>query len=308
MHRCLQLAANARSLTGINPLVGAVLVREGKIIAEAFHEGFGKAHAERKLLEEFRGEILPTDTLYVNLEPCCYTKKKTPPCTEIIVQKGIRRLVFGMKDPNPSVNGKGVEFLRSKGVECSGPILLADCLRLNRGFVSLMTKERPWITLKSARASDGSIANPDGSPKRITSDSQDRWSHEFLRARHDAILVGINTILRDDPKLNVRHGVNVPDPWRIILDPHGKIPSDANVLSKKLADRTIMISASARAPSTAHVPLKDGVFDWDSLWKVLTTSTDSFHGIASILVEGGPVTWKYFKDAGMVDEEVLLVG
>lgn len=308
MHRCLELAAEARGLTGINPMVGAVLVRDGVVIAEAFHSEFGKAHAERGLVQKFEQEMRSTDTLYVNLEPCCHTDKKTPPCAQFLVERGVKRLVYGMLDPNPRVQGEGIAYLRSNGVECIGPVLLGDSLRLNRGFVSWVTKGRPWITTKIARTRSGETSSSDESRLMITSEEQDRWSHRFLRARHDAILVGINTILRDDPQLNIRHGIDARDPYRIILDPKGKIPTDATVLSSEIKDHTIVISASVRAGSTFVVPLIDGVFDWKELWKVLTTPDGNFHGISSILLEGGPTTWKIFKDAGMIDEEIILVG
>ncbi len=137
LRRCLSLAEQGRGKTGANPMVGAVLVRDGKIIAEGFHEGFGKAHAERQLLEKLEQKISSKDILYVNLEPCCHEKKKTPPCAQMLVEKGIKHVVYGMKDPNPAVNGKGIQYLRSKGVEVIGPVLEDECLRLNRGFVSV---------------------------------------------------------------------------------------------------------------------------------------------------------------------------
>lgn len=289
-------------------MVGAVLVRDGKIIAEGVHHAFGKAHAERDLLEKLEQKMRSTDTLYVNLEPCCHTNKKTPPCAQFLVDRGVKRVVFGMLDPNTNVAGKGIAFLRSNGVECIGPVLLADCLRLNRGFVSLMTKGRPWVTLKSARTVDGRVAEPDGSPLRITSDRQDAWSHQYLRARHDAILVGIGTVLRDDPSLTVRHGVDAQDPWRIVLDPHGKIAPNAQILSSINKRRTIVIASSATPASTHIVPLKDGLFDWQELWKVLITPSGDFYGISSLLLEGGPRTWQMFRDAGYVDEEITLIG
>jgi len=271
-------------------MVGAVLVRDGKIIAEGFHSAFGKPHAELDLLQKYEQEIRSTDTLYVNLEPCCHMNKKTPPCAQFLLGRGVKRVVFGMLDPNPKVAGKGIDLLRSEGVECIGPILLADSLRLNRGFVSLMTKGRPWITLKSARSLDRSIAHADGSPKKITSNSQDEWSHEFLRARHDAILVGVGTIIADDPRLTVRHHhVRISphpaqhlltkdarhpspssawrgdrgeaQPWRIVLDPHATLPLTAKIVNGDMAKKTIVVREAEGAEGTegAEELMKQGV-------------------------------------------------
>jgi len=203
LRHCLTLAEHGRGKTGINPMVGAVLVREGKIIAEGWHHQFGTAHAERDLLNSFP-DVRPTDTLYVNLEPCCHTQKKTPPCAQLLIERGVKNVVYGMRDPNPAVAGKGIALLNKNSVQTFGPVLEQECKRLNRGFVSVMTKKRPWITLKRAVTADGRFANPDSSPLKITSSVQDVWAHQFLRARHDAILVGIGTVIADDPQLTMR--------------------------------------------------------------------------------------------------------
>ncbi len=323
MQRCLELAAQGRGMTGANPMVGAVLVRDGNILVEGFHEGFGKAHAERQLLEKFDQKISSKDVLYVNLEPCCHEKKKTPPCAQYLIEKGVKRVVYGMNDPNPSVSGKGIELLQKNGVEVIGPVLLADCLRLNRGFVSVQTKGRPWITLKSAKTSHGRIANDDGSPMQITSKEQDEWSHTFLRARHDAILVGIGTILADDPQLTVRAKGVSAIPWKIILDADVKTPLTAKIVSGDAATKTIIVVKESdeskesketkealmrRGVRIVSVPLKNSTFDLSVLWKKVITPDGDFHGITSILVEGGAKTWDTFKKVKLVDEEISLTG
>lgn len=318
MRRCLELAERGRGLTGVNPMVGAVLVRDGVIIAEGFHAEFGKAHAERDLLEKYEQKIRSTDTLYVNLEPCCHTNKKTSPCAQMLIKRGIKKIVYGMKDPNPAVAGKGIELLNKNSVQTLGPVLEQDCKRMNRGFVSLMTKGRPWITLKQAVTYDGRTANNDGSPLKITSEAQDAWSHRFLRAQHDAILVGVGTIVFDNPRLTVRHivsGDDVTGPWKIILDPTLRIPIAANVVASRTiivtrpdVDETKTIALRGKGARVLHVPLANDSFEWKSLWDILITPADDFHGIASLLVEGGPTIWKYFRDAKVVDEEVLLIG
>ena len=310
IRRCLELAQTARGKTGINPMVGAVLVRDGKIIAEAFHEGFGLPHAERALLERFKGVIMPEDVLYVNLEPCCHFGK-TPPCTDIILKKGIKRLVFGMLDPNPRVSGKGINKIRNNGILVIGPIMPELCGRFNRGFVSLQTSGRPYITLKRAQTKAGKFKNKDGSPLKITSREQDEWAHSHLRARHDAILTGAGTIISDDPLLTVRYGDKDFQPFRIVLDPDLRIPPSARVLNDEYANKTIIFtkpSIPSQPSVIIHIRTDGNHFDWDELWSALITPRGDFHGIMSILVEGGEKTWRIFKEAGVVDEEVVLIG
>ena len=316
IHRCLSLAREGQGKVGNGAMVGAVLVRDGRITAEAFHEGFGKPHAERSLLENFKERIEPSDILYVNLEPCCH-HGKTPPCTDIIIERGVKRVIIGMQDPDASVAGKGIAALRATGISVEGPIERASAEYLNRGFFSVRTKGRPFVTIHRAQTRDGQIAKPDGSPLKITSEEQDKWNHQFLRARHDAIVVGVETIVRDDPRLTVRYNEASWQPLRIILDPRLRIPRDAHVVSDAEKDRTIIVTSVLAAEArdlrekgvnVITVPSEKGVFHWPALWTALTTPRESFHGITSVLVEGGRRTWEIFEDAGMVDEEVMLVG
>ena len=294
-------------------------MRDGKIIAEGHHQAFGKSHAERSLLENYSGDIQPTDILYVNLEPCCHTGK-TPPCTDIILERGIKHVVIGMQDPDVRVAGKGIEILRKNGVLIEGPVLRAECEWLNRGFFSVRTKQRPWITLKMAHTADGRIANADGSPLAITSEAQNIWSHTFLRAKHDAILVGAQTVIHDNPRLDTRRAQPAIDyqPWRIILDPHARIPQDSRVLTDEHASRTIVLVAQEKM-ADAQSFSKNGAlvfpltmlgdsFDWEMLWKVLLTWNGTFTGVTSVLVEGGQRTWDLFKKANVVDMEISLTG
>lgn len=318
IHHCLTLAERGRGKVGTNPLVGATLVRNGAIIAEAFHEGFGKAHAERSLLEKFDQKIRSTDILYVNLEPCCHLGK-TPACTDIIIERGVKHVVFGMIDPNPQVAGKGIACLIKAGIRVTGPVERAQCEWLNRGFISLRTKGRPWVTIRSARTKDGAIAKPDGSPLKITSEEQDRWTHAWLRGRHDTILVGVQTVITDNPHLTVRFGIHLPSPLRVVLDPHLRIPLASRIVNGDLASGTFVITAPgadsgsasqlrARGVKVREVPMRSERFEWAGLWKVLTCPPPSgdFYGVASVLIEGGAETWRNFREAGAVDAEVLL--
>jgi len=223
IHHCLELAANGRGKVSPNPLVGCVIVHEGKIIAEGWHEEFGGEHAEVSALELVAARhalLIRECTLYVNLEPCC-SEGKQPPCTDAIIEAGIGTVVFGARDPS----NRGSDILKNARIKVIGPVMEAQCRRLNRGFFSMMENGRPWVTLKKAMRSDRSI---DG---KITNDKQDAWAHENLRATHDAILVGSGTIIADNPQLNIRSLVGALratplqiQPRRIILDPNNKLP------------------------------------------------------------------------------------
>jgi len=309
MHRCLELAERGRGKTGVNPLVGAVLVRGDKIIAEGWHSEFGCDHAERMMFKNFDAvetcdsHVYTHDILYINLEPCIH-QGKTPPCTELIIEKGIKKVVFGMPDPNPIVAGQGIAALIEAGVEVIGPVERARCEHLNRGFTSFVRKGRPYITLKRAQTKEGKIANEDlpaealakagGSPLKITTEEQDQWSHEFLRARHDAVLVGVETIIRDDSQLTVRlknKNIVQSNPLRIVLDPKCRIPKNAQIIS----EGTIIVTApGANVPQSIiergvrviETPESDGTFEFSDLWDSLITPSDGFNGITSILVEG----------------------
>lgn len=323
MRRCLELAERGRGCVGNGALVGAVLVRDGEILDEDYHHGFGKAHAERQLLQQLTKNISDDDILYVNLEPCCHYGK-TPPCTDIILEKRIKTVVYGMKDPDPRVSGRGIERLQNAGVTVIGPVLQPFCERLNRGFVSVRTKQRPYITLKQARKKDGRIASADGSPLKITTKEQDIWSHTRLRAEHDAILVGVHTIECDNPRLDTHLDARKRNlhPYRIILDRILKTPVNARVVSDDYCKRTIIVHGpiinqemeirrkefELRKVILREVPLIDNVFDWSALWSELMTPRGEYHGLTSILVEGGQKTWDIFKNAKMIDEEIILIG
>lgn len=338
MHRCLELASLGRGMVGNGALVGAVLVRAGKVIAEAFHRAYGEAHAERALLESIACKVLPQDVLYVNLEPCCHHGKTTP-CTDIIIEKGVKTVVYGMADPDSRVAGNGLEKLRREGIVVIGPFERALCERLNKGFIQTRTSGRPYITLKKAISLNGSIANKDGSRLNITSSEQDVWAHSFLRARHDAILVGVGTIISDNPRLNIRFALkNVSpfikglnrnklyeekciQPYRIVMDPNFRIPVYSKVVLHE-ASRTILCINPEAAEKDRQkksaldkngvrfmlIPCNGDLFVWESLWHAFITPQNEYHGITSILIEGGAKTWETFVCSGMMDEDNILIG
>lgn len=318
LHRCLKLAEKGRGLVGINPLVGAVIVRDGKVIAEGCYMGPGTDHAEVAAVETCQWRVSTADILYVNLEPCNH-HGNTPPCTQAIINAGIKHVIYGMQDPDERVQGSGIRALREEGITVEGPICRAECERLNRGYISLRTKGRPYITLKKAQTIDGKVANNDGTKLCITSDTQNEWSHTYLRAKHDGILVGVGTVITDNPQLTIRNTkYNIPDtnqPIRIILDPDLRIPLEAKVVGEgtiiivneeMLKSRNVENSKlEAKGATIVGVPMIDDHFDWGALWEALSTI---HYPLSSILVEGGPATWAQFKEARIVDEEVVLIG
>ncbi len=323
LHRCLEIAEQGRGKTGTNPMVGAVLVRDGKVIAEGFHAAFGKSHAELDLMKKYEQKIDSNDILYVNLEPCCHEHKKTPPCAQMLIERGIKNVVIGMKDPNPAVSGKGSALMRSNGVMVDIAFgSTAECCRFNRGYISVQNKGRPWVTMQQARTPEGTFANPDGTFLKITTAGQDTWTHEYLRAKHDAVLIGIGTALMDNSQLTIRHIPAVQQPYRILIDSRLRIPLDAHLVNDAFASRTILI-VKPDLPDAVRtvIPVleKRGVrilevahhthgIDFSALWKVLITPSGDFHGIASILLEGGKQMWKAFRDEKCIDEEAILVG
>ncbi len=306
-------------------MVGAVLVRKGAIIAEGNYVSYSNLHAERILLQKFEQKIESTDVLYTSLEPCCH-HGKTPPCTDIIIERGVRHVVFGMQDPDERVAGKGNAALRAAGIKVIGPVDRALNERLSRGFISVRTKHRPWIVLKKAITPDGRIANPDGSPLRITNDEQDVWSHTMLRSEVDGIIIGAHTIETDNPQLNTRltqekYSQEGLDPYRIVLDSSLKIPENSRVLTDNQRNRTIVIVSPENSGSPKAKELQsrgvrimsvpaghDGTFVLPELWKALLTPVGDYTGLTSLLIEGGQRTWDVFQKAGVVDEEVTLMG
>lgn len=325
IRHCLTLAEHGRRFVGNGAMVGSVLVRKGSIIAEGWHAAFGDLHAEANVILSLLKDdqvFQQEDILYVNMEPCCHTGK-TSPCVDRIIAAGIKRVCFGMFDPDSRVAGKGIAALTDAGIQVIGPVLPEVCRRVNKGFVSVRESGRPYITLKQARTADGRTANPDGSPKKITSKEQNIWSHTWLRETHDAIAVGIGTVLSDNPHLTIRLSKKsdqvFQQPYKIIFDAKLQIPTESHVCTEQ-PDRTIIVTDSAAERSEKAqmlrnggvmvfgVPSENGVFDWGALWKILVTPQRGFFGITSILVESGASTWNVFHRDAMLDEEVMLIG
>ena len=226
MRRALELARMGEGRTNPNPMVGCVIVKDGRIIGEGYHEKYGEYHAERNALLRC-GEDPAGADLYVTLEPCCHYGK-TPPCTEIIIEKKIGRVFIGNVDPNPKVAGGGVKILQEQGIEVETGILEEECRKLNEVFFHYISTGRPFIAAKYAMSADGKIACASGDSKWITCETARKQVH-MLRKRYSGILVGIGTVLADDPMLNCREEAGV-DPVRIICDFSLRIPMDSRIV------------------------------------------------------------------------------
>jgi diaminohydroxyphosphoribosylaminopyrimidine deaminase / 5-amino-6-(5-phosphoribosylamino)uracil reductase len=242
MTQCLKLAALGEGRVSPNPLVGAVLVRNGRILSRGYHRRFGGPHAEVECLRNYGGDPRGA-TLYVSLEPCAH-QGKTPPCTDLILASGIREVVVAMQDPNPLVRGRGIRRLRRAGVRVRTGILGAEARDLNERFVVGITRRRPYVHLKLAQSQDGFITHAAGTKRRITGREAKEVVHRW-RASHDAVLVGAGTIRADDPALTVRHAAG-RHPAVVVLDGRLSVPPDAQVFKSARDRRVYVVTGKGR--------------------------------------------------------------
>lgn len=301
MARCLELARNAAGRVSPNPMVGCVIVDvDGAVIGEGRHERYGGPHAERNAISDAVGRgheaRLPRSTLYVNLEPCNH-HGSTPPCTDIILETGIPRVVVGTPDSNPVVDGSGIRRLRDAGVDVRTGVMAEACYRLNEAFFVHIRTGRPLVTLKLAQTLDAQIATQSGDSKWISGIESRTIVHRW-RAEMDAVLVGRGTALADDPSLTVRH-VDGGQPYRIVLDRRGSLPATLNLFSDSLASKTIaVLGREATQPDYArllrnagghvmHAPVKEGHLDLATVLEMLGRGDNGIPVIQSILVEAG---------------------
>jgi diaminohydroxyphosphoribosylaminopyrimidine deaminase / 5-amino-6-(5-phosphoribosylamino)uracil reductase len=303
MLRALELARKGK--TSPNPMVGAVLVKNNRIIAEGFHSRAGGPHAEVVALRKAGGKARGAD-LYVNLEPCCHVGR-TPPCTDAIIQSGVTRVFIGMKDPNKLVKGKGIRILKAAGIEVSTGMMKKDCEKLNEIFIKVMKTGMPFVTVKTAMSLDGKIATREGDSRWISGVKSRDFVHE-LRNQNDAILVGTNTILKDNPQLTCRlKKKGGRHPARIILDRRNRIPLTAKIFANSKAHRVVYVSGSKLSTKREQLlktknievlkvkTLKSG-FDLKQLMKLLAQKE-----LNSILIEGGGEINSSALEVGIVD-------
>jgi len=309
MQMALKAAAQGRGYTSPNPMVGAVIVRDGRIVAQGYHQGAGQAHAEVNAIKN-AGQLAQGATLYVTLEPCNHFGR-TPPCTHKILESGLQKVVAAMLDPNPDVAGNGLQYLQQHGVEVLHGVCEAEAQQLNEAFIKYIVTKRPFVTAKCAATLDGYIAASSGDSKWVTGPHARRQVHQ-LRHGVDAILVGRGTVMQDNPSLTTRlENVASLDPIRIILDTHLSIPMDARVLHLDSAVKTILVCAPQAAQGTKAAQLRKyaeiiplelyhNQIDIDQLMKYLGTQ-----GITSLLVEGGGQVLSSFFAADRIDKIVF---
>lgn len=293
MLRAIELAAKGGGWTNPNPNVGAVIVKDGRIIGEGYHERCGQLHAERNAFANLT-EDASGATIYVTLEPCCHYGK-TPPCTEAIIEHNIARVVIGSRDPNPLVAGKGAKLLREKGIVVEEDFMREECDKLNAIFFHHITTGKPYVAMKYAMTLDGKIATRTGASKWITGDKAREHVHT-KRSRYAAILAGIGTVLADDPMLNARID-NAHQPVRVIVDTSLRIPMDSNIVKSAGEYKTIVACKSLEQSNkqiekknqleelgitVVELPLVDGHVSLKSLMEYLASQ-----GLDSVYIEGG---------------------
>lgn len=305
MLQAIQLAKQGEGWTNPNPMVGAVIVKNGRIIGKGYHKKCGELHAERNAIASLT-ESAEGATIYVTLEPCCHYGK-TPPCTEAIIEQKIKRVVIGSRDPNPKVSGKGIKMLQEAGIEVIEDFMREECDRLNPVFFHYITTKTPYVVMKYAMTLDGKIATKTGASKWITGEAA-RAEVQHMRHRYMGIMAGIGTVLADDPMLNVRVE-GWKSPIRILCDSGLRIPLDGQIVKSAGKYRTIVAYADSEnteakrkrlhemGVETICCPDENNQVDLKRLMKYLGEE-----GIDSILLEGGGTLNDSALRAGIVQE------
>jgi diaminohydroxyphosphoribosylaminopyrimidine deaminase/5-amino-6-(5-phosphoribosylamino)uracil reductase len=316
IQRALALASKAKGTTSPNPMVGAVIVKRGRIIAEDYHKNAGEPHAEALAILK-AGKKAKGSTLYVTLEPCCHIDKRTPPCTKAIVNSGIKKVFIAMKDPNPKVSGKGIEELKNHGIEVFSGILEDKAKRLNEAYIKFITTKTPFVVLKTAMTLDGKIATPDGQSKWITGEKARKIVHQ-MRSSVDAVLTASGTVKADNPELTARiQGFKgsrgqVRQPKRIVIDPNLETPIDYKIFN--VPPQTIIVTRRHR--------------DYETIEKIKTLSNKGIRfieyesdrvdlkwlmkklgeiDISSVMIEGGSSLNAYALQDSIVDKVVFFI-
>jgi diaminohydroxyphosphoribosylaminopyrimidine deaminase/5-amino-6-(5-phosphoribosylamino)uracil reductase len=308
MKRALNLARKGMGKTSPNPAVGCVIVKDGTIVGEGWHRKAGGPHAEIHALV-MAGAATRGSDVFVTLEPCCHTGK-TPPCSEALIKAGVSRVIAGMSDPNPQVSGGGLAALRQAGIETVCGVLEDDCRAINLPFIKHITSGMPYVTYKCAMTMDGNIATITGESRWISCEESRKYVHR-MRARMDAVMVGVDTVIADNPQLTVRH-VRGNNPLRVIVDTRLRTPESVSVLSGQSSAKTII--ATCETNPRVHLRyLKQGV-------TILVCDSDDGRvsindllqklgamGVQSVLLEGGSRLAETMLMQGLIDEMVFFV-
>ena len=303
MRRALDLAARGKGRTSPNPMVGCVIVRNGQVIGEGYHERAGLPHAEVNAILAAADDIAGT-TVYVTLEPCCH-HGKTPPCADLLVQHRPARVVIAMHDPNPVVAGRGIAALEAAGIEVEVGVLEPEAQTVNEAFSKFITKKMPFVIAKCGMSLDGKIATRTGDSRWVTGEASRRLVHE-LRNEVDAILVGSRTVMVDDPSLTTRLEAQAKDPIRVIVDADDYLASDRRVFAQDSAAPTWVAIPNGRsfagADEVIAVPDGPGGIDLSALMRELAKRE-----VMSVLIEGGGTTHASAFAAGIVDKVMFFI-
>jgi diaminohydroxyphosphoribosylaminopyrimidine deaminase/5-amino-6-(5-phosphoribosylamino)uracil reductase len=307
MRRCIELAELGVGQVSPNPMVGAVVVHEGKIIGEGYHQKYGQAHAEVNAIAQVvakfdnAADLLKQATIYVSLEPCAHYGK-TPPCADLIIKHQIQLVVVGTRDPFAQVDGKGIGKLQAAGIEVITGVLEAECQLLNRRFFTKVQKHRPYIILKWAQTHDGFFAPADGSQLWITGTQSRKLVHKW-RSEEDAILVGKNTVAIDNPQLNVRYWEG-RSPKRVVIDRRLELDKNLNVFDQS-AETLIFNEVEFNVDGkNKYIALED----FDRYVPQYILYQLYLQDIQSLIIEGGAHTLQTFIDAGLWDEARIFTG
>lgn len=307
LKRCIELALQGTGYVSPNPMVGSVIVYDNQIIGEGYHMKFGQAHAEVNAVNdvfakhENAKELLRSSTIYVNLEPCSHFGK-TPPCADLIISNEIPRVIVGCRDPFDQINGKGIEKLKNAGIEVIEDILTDECLKLNKRFFTRIQKQRPYIILKWAQTSDGYFAPNNGSQQWISSAASKILAHRW-RTEEDAILVGKNTVLADNPRLNSREWPG-KDPIRIVIDRRLDLNSDRHIFDQ--TQETIIFNEK-KTDIDGKIKYLE-VEDFDNYLPQLIAYQLYLMDVQSLIIEGGAETLNLFIKTGLWDEARVFTG
>ncbi len=304
INEAFKLAKKGEGFTSPNPMVGALIVKNNKVIAGGYHKKCGLAHAEIEAIKKAKGKNLNGATLYLNLEPCFHFGR-TPPCVDEIIKRKFKRVVISTLDPNPLTKAKSVRKLKKAGISLSIGLLKNEALKLNEVFFKNMQKKHPFVVTKIAQSLDGKIATSIGKSKWITTKQARRFA-KSLRDKYDCVCVGVNTIINDNPELN---GLK-RKPLKVIIDPHLRTPPNAKLLKEKPA-KTIIFTSSKNKNRAKKIPWTTKIFflkenkGWLPLKQILKTLYGL--GVTSIFVEGGSQTIGRFLDEKLIDKAYFFI-
>lgn len=308
MKMAIELAKKGEGTVNPNPMVGAIVVKNGKIIGTGYHKQYGGPHAEVYALAE-AGELAKDAEMYVTLEPCSHYGK-TPPCADAIIKAGIKRCIVAMKDPNPLVSGRGLNKMAEAGIEVISGIMESESQNINKVFVKYISKDTPYIFLKTALTLDGKIATSTGDSKWISNDAA-REEVQKYRNKYMGIMVGINTVLKDNPRLTARIDNGI-DPYRIVIDPDLVINLDANIIKNNIDKKTIIVSSQENKDTEKYKKLKDKnvkfiLIHGKEFEIYIVMKEIKKLGIDSVLVEGGSKVISHILREKLVDEGVFFI-